>query len=78
MVEAGIVREANLEVGEVALLIELSGLQTERVDDVVDGLGTLLQLLGGILGGGVGTYKLLEQSGGEGETAYRCRCLRPA
>jgi hypothetical protein len=44
----------TLEVGEVALLVELGLLETERVDDIDLGLeavvGTLLSLLGGSVG----------------------------
>jgi hypothetical protein len=44
----------TLEVGEVALLVELRLLETERVDDIDLGLeavvGTLLSLLGGSVG----------------------------
>jgi hypothetical protein len=47
----------TLEVGEVALLVELGLLETERVDDIDLGLelvvGTLLLLLGGSVGTGV-------------------------
>ena len=47
----------TLEVGEVALLVELGLLETERVDDIDLGLelvvGTLLLLLGGSVGSGV-------------------------
>lgn len=47
----------TLEVGQVALLVELGGLETERVDDVVDldlgVLNTLISLLGGSVGTGV-------------------------
>jgi hypothetical protein len=44
----------TLKVGEVALLVELGLLETERVDDIDLGLeavvGTLLSLLGGSVG----------------------------
>lgn len=41
--------------GKIRLLVELGGLKTERVDDVVDLLGTILNALLGLLGGSVGT-----------------------
>jgi hypothetical protein len=44
-----------LKVGEVGLLVERGALKTERVDDVVDLDGTILELLLGLLGGSVGT-----------------------
>lgn len=45
----------TLEVGQVALLVEAGGLETERVDDVVDlDLGILETLLG-LLSGSIGT-----------------------
>jgi hypothetical protein len=48
-------KQLTLEVGEVALLVEAGGLETERVDDVVDlDLGILKTLLG-LLSGSVGT-----------------------
>lgn len=50
-----ICRITNLEVGKVALLVERGGLETERVNNVVDLLSTLLERLLGFLSGGVGT-----------------------
>lgn len=48
-------KRLTLEVGEIALLVELGGLKTERVDDVVDlDLGVLKTLLS-LLGGSIGT-----------------------
>ena len=38
---------------EVGLLVELGGLEAERVDEVVDGLGTLLEIISALLGGRV-------------------------
>ena len=49
-------RETDLEVGEVGLLVELSRLKTEGVDDVVYGNHALLELLTTLLSGRVGTY----------------------
>ena len=48
-------RGTDLEVGKVGLLVELGRLETERVDDIVDGNGTVLNTLVLLLGGGVGT-----------------------
>lgn len=45
----------TLEVGEEALLVERGALETERVDDVVDLDGLVIKILGGLLGGSVGT-----------------------
>lgn len=45
----------TLEVGEVALLVELGALETEGVDNVVDLDGSILELLLLLLSGGVGT-----------------------
>lgn len=45
----------TLEVGEVALLVERGLLETERADDVVDLDDLVLEILGGLLGGSVGT-----------------------
>lgn len=45
----------TLEVGQVALLVEGGGLETERVDDVVDLDGGVLKTLIGLLSGSVGT-----------------------
>lgn len=45
----------TLKVGKEGLLVELGALETERVDNVVDLDGTVLELLLGLLGGGVGT-----------------------
>ena len=47
-----------LKVGEVGLLVELGRLETERVDDVVDGDGTLLEGLLTLLRRRVGTCGL--------------------
>lgn len=44
-----------LEVGQVALLVEAGGLETEGVDDVVDQGDVVIQSLVGLLGGSVGT-----------------------
>ena len=46
----------HLEVGKVRLLVEASRLETEGVDDVVDGNHALLELLTTLLSGRVGTY----------------------
>jgi len=48
----------TLEVREVGLLVEAGALQTERVDDVVDLDGLILNTLLGLLGGGVGANVL--------------------
>lgn len=40
--------------GQVGLLVELGGLETEGVDKVVDDLGTLLKVITALLGGRVG------------------------
>jgi hypothetical protein len=45
----------TLEVGKVLLLVEVGLVQTERVDDINDGLGLVLGVLAGLLGRGVGT-----------------------
>lgn len=45
----------TLQVGEVALLVELCALETEGVDNVVDLDGGVLKSLLTLLGGGVGT-----------------------
>jgi hypothetical protein len=45
----------TLEVGEVGLLVERGGLETERVDDVVDLGRSVIEGLLGLLGGSVGT-----------------------
>lgn len=45
----------TLEVGEVRLLVETSGLESERVNDVVDGLDIGIGSVLGVLGGGVGS-----------------------
>lgn len=47
--------ELTLEVGQVALLVEAGGLETERVDDVVDLDLGILNTLVGLLSGSVGT-----------------------
>ena len=44
----------TLEVAEVRLLVELSLPEIEGFDDVVDLLGRVIELLGGLLGGGIG------------------------
>lgn len=48
-------KQLTLEVGQVALLVEAGGLETERVDDVVDLDLGILNALVGLLGGSVGT-----------------------
>merc|ERR1712032_830555 len=57
----------TLEVGEVGLLVERSALETERVDNVVDLLGTighgLLHLLGGRVSSNVNITLLDEDHG---------------
>lgn len=45
----------TLQIGEVGLLVEGSGLETERVDDVVDLDLGIFEGLVGFLSGGVGT-----------------------
>jgi hypothetical protein len=45
----------TLEVGEEALLVESGALETERVDDVVDLDDLVINILGSLLGGSVGT-----------------------
>lgn len=45
----------TLEVGQVALLVEAGGLETERVDNVVDLDLGILNTLVGLLSGSVGT-----------------------
>jgi hypothetical protein len=45
----------TLEIGQVPLLIERRRLETERVHNVVDLDGLVLDALLGLLGGGVGT-----------------------
>jgi hypothetical protein len=45
----------TLEVGEVALLVELGLLETERVDDIDLGLELVISTLLGLLSGSVGT-----------------------
>lgn len=45
----------TLKVGKVRLLVEGGGLEAESVDNVVDLNGTILDLLGGLLSGSVGT-----------------------
>lgn len=44
-----------LEISQVGLLVELGGLETERVDDVVDLDNVVGHRLLGVLSGGVGT-----------------------
>jgi len=44
------------------LLVERSGLESERVSDVVDGNGTILSTLLGLLSRGVGTYEMGKKS----------------
>lgn len=44
----------GLEVGEVRLLVELGLIETERVDDIDDGLGLVVVVLGSVLSRGVG------------------------
>lgn len=44
----------GLEVGEVRLLVELGLVETERVDDIDDGLGLVVVVLGSVLSRGVG------------------------
>lgn len=48
-------KELTLEVSQVALLVEAGGLETERVDDVVDLDLGILKTLVGLLSGSVGT-----------------------
>lgn len=45
----------TLEVGKVLLLVEVGLVQTERVDDINDGLGLVLGIVAGLLGRGIGT-----------------------
>ena len=45
----------TLKIGQVRGLVEAGGLETERVDDVVDLLGRVLDTLVGLLSRGVGT-----------------------
>jgi hypothetical protein len=45
----------TLEVGEEALLVERGALETERADDVVDLDNLVINILGSLLGGSVGT-----------------------
>lgn len=45
----------TLEVGKVSLLVERSGLETERADNVVDLDSAVLEILTSLLGGSVGT-----------------------
>ena len=52
---ARLINKRTLKVDEVALLVELGALETERVDDVVDLDGLVLKGLLTLLGGGVGT-----------------------
>ncbi len=48
-------KELTLEVSQVTLLVEAGGLETERVDDVVDLDLGILKTLVGLLSGSVGT-----------------------
>ena len=52
-------RETDLEVGEVGLLVELSRLKTEGVDDIVDCDSTVLDRLLSLLSGWVSTWGML-------------------
>lgn len=45
----------TLQVQAIALLVEASLLKLERVEDVVDLLGTLVEALLGLFGGSIGT-----------------------
>jgi hypothetical protein len=47
--------QRTLQVGKVGLLVELGGVETECADDVVDGNGTVLNTLLGLLSRCVGT-----------------------
>jgi hypothetical protein len=47
----------TLESHEELLLVELRGLEAERVHDVVHSLGTVLELFTALLFGGIGTYQ---------------------
>lgn len=47
--------KVTLDVGGVTLLVEAGGLETERVDDVVDDGDTVLKVLSGLLSRGVGS-----------------------
>lgn len=47
--------EVTLNVGGVTLLVEAGGLETERVDNVVDNGDTVLKVLSGLLSRGVGS-----------------------
>ncbi len=47
--------EITLDVGEVRLLVEAGGLESERVDNVVDSLAAILKFFAGFFGGGIGT-----------------------
>jgi len=51
----GQARRHTLEVRKVRLLVERSGLETERVDDVVDLDDGVIKILLGLLSGSVGT-----------------------
>ncbi len=52
-------KRKNLKVGEEGLLVKRSGLEAERVGDIVDLGGTLLKCILGILSRGVGTCEVL-------------------
>ena len=51
-------RNTHLEVGQERLLVEGGGLETERVDDVVDLRRTVLECLITLLGRGVGACEI--------------------
>ena len=55
----------TLEVGQVALLVEAGGAETERVHDVVHGLLAILELLTSLLGGSVGADICIQSAPGQ-------------
>lgn len=55
----------GLKVTEVCLLVELGVGEAERVDDIENGLGTILGVLSGLLGGCVGASVDLDGTKGD-------------
>jgi hypothetical protein len=64
-------KEHTLKMAEVSLLVKLGGLETERVDNVVDLDSSVLNTLLGLLGGSVGTSVYLIVSVGAPEFIHR-------
>lgn len=54
--EVNVNRNVYLEMGKVRLLVKGGGLEAERMNNVVDGLGTIFDTFLGLLRGRVGTY----------------------